>query len=328
MTAAVAEGARRAAQASSRSRTFRIGFLLAVASTIIGATQPVLTRWGAVNLDPLLFCTGAVVCAALCTVPLLRLKGELGLVFDRRYRGRMIAMSMTGTVTTSLLVVFGLTRIEAVAGVLLLQTEPVYSLLLATMVVGEQPSARQLGATAVILCGIASVFGAGGVFSPLWAAAFIFVTPLFWQISHAIGLALMPPLTPATIAGGRFIYGSAALTTILLAARPGTVAMLANPAALGVIVLTGSVVYFLSALAWYGAISRLSLTWTTALVVPGTPLLAIVFAILFLGEHASPREVIGILVAISGVLALVLGADAHRQQPPAEIAEAIHQPLN
>jgi len=330
MEAGTADAAQRAGRprSESRGRSFRIGFSFAIASTIIGAAQPVLTRWGAVNVDPLLFCTGAVLFAALCAVCLLHLRGDLGLVFDPRYRARLFAMSMAGTVMTSLLLAFGLTRIGAVAGVLLLQTEPVYSIVLATMVVGEQPSARQITATVVILCGIASVFGAGGVFSPLWAAALIFATPLFWQISHAIGLKIMPPLTPATITGGRFIYGSVALTAILLAVRPGTLALLANPTALAVILLTGFAVYFISALTWYGAISRLSLTWTTALVVPGTPLLSILFAILFLGEHASPREVTGILIAITGVLALVLGADAHRRHPPSEIAEAIHQPMN
>ena len=69
-------------------------------------------------------------------------------------------MSMAGTVMTSLTLTYGLTRIGAVAGVLLLQTEPVYSLVLSTIFVGERPSARQMLATATILVGIGSVFGA------------------------------------------------------------------------------------------------------------------------------------------------------------------------
>ena len=49
---------------------------------------------------------------------------------------------------TSLTLTYGLTRIGAVAGVLLLQTEPVYSLVLSTIFVGERPSVRQMLATA------------------------------------------------------------------------------------------------------------------------------------------------------------------------------------
>ncbi len=309
-----------------RSRAFQIGLALCVINTLIGAAQPVLTRWGAVHLDPLLFCTAAVVIAAMCAIPLLHFRGELSLLFDPLYRARLATMSMVGSVLTSLTLTFGLTRIGAVAGVILLQTEPVYSLMLATLVIGERPSARQLLATALVLIGIGSVLGAGS-FSPLWAAAMLFVTPLFWQISHVMGLSLMPPLTPAAVTGGRMIYAAIALSALLLILRPATIAMLADPTALGVIFVAGFFVYFLSALTWYGAISRLSLAWTTALVIPGIPLFSIFFAILFLGEHATAREVIGILIAISGVITLVMGADPHRQLPALEAAEAIHQPL-
>ena len=233
---------------------------------------------------------------------------------------------MAGTVMTSLTLTYGLTRISAVAGVLLLQTEPVYSLILSTIFVGERPSMRQMLATATVLVGIGSVF-AGGGFSPLWASAIIFTTPLFWQASHVMGLKLMPPLTPTSMTGGRFLYASIVLTAMLLLFRRDSLVQLADPTTLGVIVVTGFFVYFLSGLTWYGAINRLSLAWTTALVVPGIPILSILFAVMFLGERATTREVVGILIAVSGVLVLVLGADPHRKQPASEAAEAIHEPL-
>jgi drug/metabolite transporter (DMT)-like permease len=315
------------AATARRSRAFQIGFTLCIINTIIGAAQPVITRWGAVNLDPLLFCTGAVVFATICTVPLLYFGGELRLIVDPRYRARLFAMSMTGTVMTSLTLTYGLTRLGAVAAVLLLQTEPVYSLILSTIFVGERPSARQLLATVMVLVGIGSVFGAGDSFSPAWAVALVFVTPLFWQASHVMGLKLMPPLTPISITGGRFLYASIVLAAMLLIARRDSLAQLGDPTALGVVLVTGFFIYFLSALTWYGAINRLSLAWTTALVVPGIPILSILFAVIFLGERATMREVIGILISISGVVALVLGADPHRKHPASELAEAIHEPL-
>ena len=318
---------RASAATARRSRAFQIGFTLCIINTIIGAAQPVITRWGAVNLDPLLFCTGAVVFATICTIPLLYFSGELKLIVDPRYRARLFVMSMTGTVMTSLTLTYGLTRLGAVAAVLLLQTEPVYSLVLSTIFVGERPSARQLFATVMVLVGIGSVFGAGDSFSPAWAVALVFVTPLFWQASHVMGLKLMPPLTPISITGGRFIYASIALTVMLLIVRRDSLAQLADPTALGVVLVTGFFIYFLSALTWYGAINRLSLAWTTALVVPGIPILSILFAVIFLGERATMRELIGILISISGVVALVLGADPHRKHPASEAAEAIHEPL-
>jgi drug/metabolite transporter (DMT)-like permease len=323
-----------AARAEHLGRAFRIGLALAIANTIIGASQPGLTRWGAVHLDPLLFCTGAVVVAAVCSAIAMSRQHELGVLFSPQFRTRMFAMSMVGTVATSLTLTFGLTQIDAIAGTILLQTEPVYSLILATILIGERPSWRQLLATATILLGIGSVFGAGGEFSPLWAAGLVLFTPLFWQASHVIGLKMMPPLTPVTVTAGRMIYAAFVLLAMLLLFRPHTLSQLSSIPALAVIFASGFFIYFLSSLTWYGAISRLSLAWTTALVVPGIPMLSILFAVVFLGESANRREIIGILIAISGVLALVLGADAHRQHPEpgaypaeAEAAEAIHQPI-
>ncbi|MGH7924549.1 MAG: DMT family transporter [Candidatus Binatus sp.] len=317
----------RANDTARRARAFQVGVTLCIINTIIGAGQPVITRWGAVHLDPLLFCTGAAVFATLCTIPLLQFTGELRLIVGPQYRGRLFWMSMAGTVMTSITLTYGLTRIGAVAGVLLLQTEPIYSLVLSTIFVGERPSARQILATAAILVGIGSVFAGGGSFSPLWASAMIFATPLFWQGSHVLGLKLMPPLTPTSVSGGRFFYASIVLTAMLLIFRRDSIVQLADPTSLGVIAITGFFIYFLSALTWYGAINRLSLAWTTALVVPGIPILSILFAVMFLGERATTREVVGILISVSGVLALVLGADPHRRQPASEAAEAIHEPL-
>jgi drug/metabolite transporter (DMT)-like permease len=51
------------------------------------------------------------------------------------------------------------------------------------------------------------------------------------------------------------------------------------------------------------------------------------FAIIFLGERPSGREVGGMLVAVAGVLFLVLGADAGRKASDLEAAEAVHPPL-
>jgi drug/metabolite transporter (DMT)-like permease len=317
----------KASETALRARAFQVGLACCIINTILGAGQPVITRWGALHLDPLLFCTGSVAFAALFTIALLLYTGELSLVFDRRYRARLFGVAFAGTVMTSLTVTYGLTRIGAVAGVLLMQTEPVYSLILSTIFVGERPSARQILATATILVGIGSVFAGGGSFSPLWASAIIFATPLFWQTSHVIGLKLMPPLTPTAIIGGRFLYAAIVLSAMLLVFRRESLVQLADPVSLGVVLATGFFIYFLGGLTWYGAIKRLSLAWTTALVVPGIPILSILFAVMFLGERATTREVVGILIAVSGVLVLVLGADPHRKQPASEAAEAIHEPL-
>lgn len=304
---------------------------MAALCTITAAAQPALMRYGAVRLDPMLFAAGCAVVATLCVLPVVYARGELGVLVDRRYRMRLLLLSIIGTVVTTLTLIFGLRRIDAVAGTLLLQSEPVYSLLLATLFAGERPTLRQLAATGIIITGIVSaVSGGSGAYSPAWAAMLVAATPLFWQVSHILSLPVMPPLSPVCMTGARYGYAAVALVLALATINPHAIMQLADPVALATIVATGVICYFLASLTWYAAINRLSLAWTTALVIPGIPLLSILCAIVFLGERATRRDLIGILVSISGVLLLVLGPEGVRRVPAiaAEAAEAVHHPMN
>ena len=306
--------------------SFIAGFACAIATTIIAAIQVVITRYGALHVDPMLFCAGSVTVAACCLTVVLWTRREIGLLVNTEYLPRLTTLSLAGTAVTSLTLIFGLARIDAVAGVILLESEPVYSLLLATLFLKERPSKLQLLATATILAGIGSVLGAGRAFSPLYAAALVFVTPLFWQTSHILSLGVMPPLTPTCLTGARYIYAAFVLVALLLVTDVRAIAQLSDPHVLVVIALTGGFVYVFGSLTWYGAIENLSLAWTTAFVIPGVPLLSFLFAIVFLGEQPNTREIAGIIVAVCGVAGLVLGADARRNRPAVEAAAAIHQP--
>jgi len=308
------------------SSQFKAGLAMAMGSVIIGAMQPVVFRYGATRIDPLLYCAGASLGAGVFALVMLAIRGELAPLVSRRYAPRLIVLSISGTVITGLTLAYGLHYLGAVAAVLLMQIEPVYSLILARLFAAERPAFRQLAATGVILAGIGSVlFGQHASFTPLWAAAMLLATPLFWQIGHVISLTAMPPLSPICISGARYIYGGIILPISLIAIDPRALGGLADPTAIAVIIFTGVFIYFCGALTWYGAISRLSLSWTTAIVVPGVPVLSIIFALLFLGERATIREMIGIAIAAGGVLGLIMLAPAERAGP--ETLEAIHQPL-
>lgn len=288
------------------------GIFFAVANVTISASQPVITRYAALRIEPLLFCACSVLIAAACALTMLACTGEIGLLFDVRYRLRLVAISMTGTVATALALIYGLRKIDAVAGVLLLESEPVYSLVLATTFLKERPSRRQLLATAVILAAIGFVFGVGRAFSPWYDALLVLITPLFWQSSHILSLRVMPPLTPRVITGARYVYAAIALVIVLLTADRNSVVALRAPGVLSTILFTGAFVYFMGSFTWYGAINRLSLAWTTTLVIPAVHFAALAFAMLFLRERPSPHELAGIALAVTGILGLVFGSDARR----------------
>ncbi|HKD69612.1 MAG TPA: DMT family transporter [Candidatus Binataceae bacterium] len=300
------------------------GITQAVITTVTGAMLPIVTRYGATHIDPLLFCAGSALVAAVCALPMLRNGDGFGALIDPRYRLRLAAISLAGSFLPSLAMVYGLRRVNAVSAVLLLQTEPVYSLAIATLVVGEAPSLRQMIATATILLGIVSAFGGGAGIDISAIALLVALTPLMWQVSHAITLRVMPPLRPISVTAARNAFAAILLGGLLALRSPSALRQLEQLNVVATLLTTGAIVYFIGTLTWYGAISRLSLSWTTAVVVPGVPVLSVLFAVVFLGERTGIRQLAAIAVAIAGILALVLGSDPSR--PRAAQIEAIEVP--
>ena len=84
---------------------------------------------------------------------------------------------------------------------------------------------------------------------------------------------------------------------------------------LPVLALQGAVLSYVGTLLWYQAIQRLDLARCTSIVVPSIPLLSMGASFLLLGEVASPRQWIGLVLTVCGVLVF---ATAPRAEGPGE----------
>ena len=73
---------------------------------------------------------------------------------------------------------------------------------------------------------------------------------------------------------------------------------------LPLLAVQGCVLGYVGTLFWYQAITRLDLARTTAIVVPAIPLLSFAASFLLLGEVASPRQWLGLLLTAAGILDL------------------------
>src|SRR5258708_586876 len=129
----IAEGT----QKGSGSAKVRVGLLNVIATTIIAAGPPGVTRYCAQSNGPDLFCAGSMAVAGLILAMVMWRRGEIGTLISRRWSPRLIGLSMAGSVATSLALIFGLRKIDAIAGVILLQSEPLFSLLLSMIFLRE-----------------------------------------------------------------------------------------------------------------------------------------------------------------------------------------------
>ena len=254
--------------------------------------------------------------AALASLALLAAKGELSRLFDARTAPRLAAMGALGTGVAFLLFFEGAQRTSAIEAALCLQVEPVYSLLLARMVLGHPITGRRLLAVGAILAGIGLALEARGA-SGLLGPALLLATPLAWQLSHLIALRGLPEVHARVFSGARYVVGSALLCALWLA-RGGPASLPAwseLAPQLPALAFQGVVLSYVGTLLWYETIGRLDLLRATAIVVPSIPLLSLGASFLLLGEVPSLRQALGMALAAAGVLAFVSARDAAAEAP-------------
>jgi O-acetylserine/cysteine efflux transporter len=252
--------------------------------------------------------------AGLGCAVLLAARGELAELWRPERWPKLALLGALGTGLAFFLFYAGASRSTAIETALVLQVEPAYSLLLTWLAFGHRPTLRRVGALAVILAGIALALGARTL-SASTGIALLMATPLCWQLSHLLVLKRLPDTSPIVLTGARYVYGGVLLSLAFLL-RGGAWPPAAELATLlPILALQGIVLSMVGTLLWYQTIARLDLGRATAIVVPSIPVLSLGASFLLLGEVATPRQWIGLLLTAAGVLAMVTGPAA-RARPP------------
>jgi drug/metabolite transporter (DMT)-like permease len=312
-----------------RTRQERHGLAFAALCALNAAFVPAVAKLTTGHADALFVAAISTLFAGVCAAVLLAVRGELGLMARRRLAPRLLAIGALGTTAANLLFFLGASRSSAIVTTLCLQIEPAYSLLLAWFFLGHRPSRRRVGATVILLSGIALALGA----TSLEASAGVWLllgTPLCWQVSHLVVLRGLVGVPPIILTSARYLYGGVML--VLLWMLVGGVGAL--PAAdelvrlVPLLAVQGCVLGYAGTLFWYQAIRRLDLARATAIVVPSIPLLALAASFVLLGEVASPRQWLGLLLTAAGIFAFVTAPhpDEPRERIPTATAPIAAEP--
>lgn len=302
-----------------RAPADRLGLLFAGLCALNGAFVPAVAKLTTGRADALLVAAVSNGCAALAALVVLAWRGQLGQLTARRLAPRLLAIGALGTATAHLLFYLGASRTSAIVATLCLQIEPAYALLLTWLGLGHRPTPRRIGATALLLGGIALALGLGS-FETSAGVWFLLLTPLCWQLSHLIVLRGLVGVPAVVLSSARYVYGGSLLVAAWLLG--GGLAAI-GPALLELLPLLavqGCVLGLGGTLLWYEAIARLDLTRATAVVVPSIPLLSFVASFAILGEVATARQWLGLALTATGILLFVSDkgvALGHRREPQA-----------
>jgi len=295
-------------------RQERLGLLFAALCALNSAFVPAIAKFTTGRADPFLVAAATGLFAGAGCAALLAVRGELAELWRPGRWPKLALLGALGTGLAFFLFFAGAERSSAIETALALQVEPAYSLLLSWLALGHRPTPRRVAALAVILAGIALALGVRTVDASS-GIAFLMATPLCWQLSHLLVLRKLRDTSPMVLTGARYVYGGV-LLALAYALRGGALPPAAELAALlPVLALQGVVLSMVGTLLWYQTIARLDLGRATAIVVPSIPVLSLGASFLVLGEVATPRQWLGLLLTAAGVLAMVTGPAARAETP-------------
>jgi len=290
----------------------RAGLVFAALCALNSAFVPAIAKLTTGRADPFFVAAATGLFAGAGCAALLALRGELGELLRPGRWPKLVLLGALGTSLAFFLFFAGAQRSTAIETALALQVEPAYSLLLSWLALGHRPTPRRVAALLVILAGIALALGVRAVDASS-GVALLMATPLCWQLSHLLVLRKLPGTSPIVLTGARYVYGGV-LLALAFALRGGAPPPAAELAALlPILALQGVVLSMVGTLLWYQTITRLDLGRATAIVVPSIPVLSLGASFLVLGEVATPRQWLGLLLTAAGVLAMVTGPAARAE---------------
>jgi drug/metabolite transporter (DMT)-like permease len=261
--------------------------------------------------DPLFVATATTVFAGVAALLVLLVRGQLRPLLRGREAWLLVALGGLGTTVPNLLFFVGTARTSAIDAVLCLQIEPVYSLLLAWLVLGHRLTLRRAVSVLVLLAGVALAVAGKSSADP-FGIGLLLATPLAWQLSHLLVLRRLPSVPGELLTAARYVWGGVLLALAAPALADGR--LLPEPTALRaqlpVLLIQGVVLYYAGTMLWYQAIARLDLARATAVVVPAIPLLSLAASAVLVDEVPTARQLAGMLLTAAGVLSFVLAPHA------------------
>jgi len=282
--------------------TETIGMIFVVIQILTGAVQPVFTKFIVGIINPLF--AASMVSLIGCIIPLILLtrKDRLKVIFEKKNMKEILLIGFFGTVMTYSFFFFGAQLTSGINTAILMQAEPIYSIILGYFILREKITSKQILSTLLIVSGVLIVIY-NGTISLNIGDLLIVLTPLFYQISHVIAKKTMKRIGTYAVQGGRYLFGGLILLLLSSILNMNQFSLLMKPINLTTIILLGLVVAGIGSLAWYEAIKRINLSKATAMIAPYS-ILSIILAWFVLSEFPSVYQISGLILVLIGMAIL------------------------
>ena len=291
-----------------------------VAALLFGASAPLVKRLvadiGPVTLAGLLYAGSALALAPVLAWRTLR-RADAGAALRRSDVPALVASALVGSVLAPIALTFGLTRVSASAGALLLNLETPLTLAFAAVVFRERVGARFAGAFAAMLAGGAVLAFAPGPLSgsPL-GTALVAAAALSWAVDSALQrtLSARAPVAVVVARSGLGAPVALVLGRALGEPWPGAGPLVAA-LAVGGLAYGASIVFYLRSLRRLG-LARTSTGFALA------PFVGALAAWPIAGER--PGLALGVAAALMAAGSALLLGESHRHPHVHEAGKHAH----
>ena len=266
------------------------GTLLAFAVLLLLGLEPVVIKANPVN--PFAFASLSAIVASLILWPVVLLRGQAREVLERP--DELKKTFLTGLFATAIaysLFSYGTRLSSAVNSAIITRFEVFYSFLLSWLLLRERITGKAIISALSLIAGVFLVVTQGKRPELLKGDILLLLTPLFWQLGHAV--AKKTNYSPLTIATLRNTFGG------LLLLVPAVITGFAFTK----LALAEGVIIALTQGLWYMAIARINLSKATAILTPAPALTALI-SITVLGETVTAYHLTGLALITLGTLTI------------------------
>lgn len=285
-------------------------------NTVYGLVTISALFWGAnfvlagpvlADLTPLWAGALRFVLGAALMLGIARWRGEDLAGPARRHAGVYGLLGAVGIGVFNLLFFYALQHTSASNAALIMATNPLLTVLLAAVVLGERPSARHLAALPLALLGVSVVISEGhlGRLATLHVASgdlLMLGANLAWACYNVLGRRYMPQGSP--LVNTTLVMCAGAVILLIVALSSGTLPTLPGPRALlalSIMAIGGTVLAYLF---WTTGIARLG-AGRTALFLNLVPVFAMLIGAVGGVQPTTAQLIGGLLVLGGGTLSML-----------------------
>lgn len=274
-------------------------YLILIFGMVLWGMYPILTHKLVLNLDPLFLVSVSMFIASIPFIIQLIIKKQQNRLFSQKILKTLLPVALFTAVGQAFL--FAGTKLTSGVNTgLLLQVEPIYSLILGLIFLGEIIGSSQIGVTLIMVVGAMTIVYKKGGVSLNFGDILILLSPLMFQISHAIAKKILNKGTEISlILAGRHLYGGIMLIIFTLLINRSVVSSFN----INNLITASYLGLYLSLLAflWYSSIKKVPVSVASSFL-PLTAVVSLFGSAFFLKETISFQQYLGFFFIVGGMI--------------------------